>query len=187
MILMRTLLKLLPILVLALLLSPACAAEKPNVLFIAVDDLKPVLGCYGNKVVKSPNIDRLASRGVVFERAYCNQAVCAPSRNSLMTGVRPTTLGIYDLGTNFRLASSNAVTLSQYFMRHGYRAEALGKIFHVGHGNHDDPASWSVPLFKANSIAYALPESRANKGLTREEALFSNDPADVAKLPRGAP
>jgi iduronate 2-sulfatase len=165
----------------------AVAANKPNVLLICVDDLKPALGCYGDKVVKSPNIDRFAARGVLFERAYCNQAVCAPSRNALMTGVRPTTLGIYDLGTNFRLASSNAVTLSQYFMRHGYRAEALGKIFHVGHGNHEDPASWSVPHFKANSIAYVLPESRANRGLTREEALFANDPADIAKLPRGAP
>ena len=163
----------------------AAAAPKPNVLFIAVDDLKPVLGCYGDKVVKSPNIDRLAKRGVVFERAYCNQAVCAPSRNSLMTGVRPTTLGIYDLGTNFRLASSNAVTLSQYFMRHGYRAEALGKIFHVGHGNHEDPASWSVPHFQAKSIAYMLPESRSNQSVTREEALFANNP-EVAKLPRGA-
>ena len=162
----------------------AADAPKPNVLFIAVDDLKPVLGCYGDKVIKAPNIDRLAARGVVFERAYCNQAVCAPTRNSLMTGVRPTTLGIYDLGTNFRRASSNAVTLSQYFMRHGYRAEALGKIFHVGHGNHEDPASWSVPHFQAKSIAYALPESRANQSLTREEALFSNNP-DVAKLPRG--
>ena len=161
------------------------AADKPNVLFLAVDDLKPVLGCYGDKVVKSPNIDRLAARGVVFERAYCNQAVCAPSRNSLMTGVRPTTLGIYDLGTNFRLASSNAVTLSQYFMRHGYRAEALGKIFHVGHGNHEDSASWSVPHFQEKSIAYALPASRANQSLTREEALFANN-TDVAKLPRGS-
>jgi len=160
-------------------------AARPNVLFIAVDDLKPVLGCYGDKVVKSPNIDRLAARGVVFERAYCNQAVCAPSRNALMTGVRPTTLGIYDLGTNFRRASSNAVTMSQYFMKHGYRAEALGKIFHVGHGNHEDAASWSVPHFQAKSIAYALPESRANQSLTREEALFANN-NDVAKLPRGA-
>lgn len=166
---------------------PADAAERPNVLLVCVDDLKPSLGCYGDKVVKSPNIDRLAARGVLFERAYCNQAVCAPSRNALMTGVRPTTMGIYDLGTNFRLASSNAVTLSQHFMRHGYRAEALGKIFHVGHGNHEDPPSWSVPHWKANSIAYALPESRANQGLTREEALFANDPANVAKLPRGAP
>ncbi|HWN95148.1 MAG TPA: sulfatase-like hydrolase/transferase [Methylomirabilota bacterium] len=163
----------------------AAASAKPNVLFICVDDLKPLLGCYGDKVIKSPNIDRLAARGVVFERAYCNQAVCAPSRNSLLTGVRPTTLGIYDLGTNFRVASSNAVTLSQYFMRHGYRTEALGKIFHVGHGNHEDPASWSVPHFQARSIAYVKPESRANQSLTREEALFANE-TDVAKLPRGA-
>ncbi len=165
--------------------SLSAEPAKPNVLFIAVDDLKPVLGCYVDKAVKSPNIDRLAARGVVFERAYCNQAVCAPSRNSLMTGVRPTTLGIYDLGTNFRLASSNAVTLSQYFMRHGYRAEALGKIFHVGHGNHEDPASWSVPHFQQKSIAYVKSESRANQSLTREEALFANE-TDVAKLPRGA-
>jgi iduronate 2-sulfatase len=164
-------------------ITRAAEAPRPNILFIAVDDLKPLLGCYGDKVIRSPNIDRLAARGVVFDRAYCNQAVCAPSRNSLMTGLRPTTLGIYDLGTNFRLASSNAVTLSQYFMKHGYRAEALGKIFHVGHGNHDDPASWSVPLFKANTVAYLLPENRAQK--TREAALFANE-TDVAKLPRGA-
>jgi iduronate 2-sulfatase len=174
------------------LLCALCASSpsaeispKPNVLLICVDDLKPLLGCYGDKAIKSPNIDRLAARGVVFERAYCNQAVCAPSRNSLMTGVRPTTLGIYDLGTNFRLASSNAITLSQYFMRHGYRAEALGKIFHVGHGNHEDPASWSVPHFQQKSIAYVKPASRANQSLTREEALFANE-TDVAKLPRGA-
>ncbi|MEY2410446.1 MAG: iduronate 2-sulfatase [Verrucomicrobiota bacterium] len=159
-------------------------AEKPNVLFLAVDDLKPMLGCYGDTQIHSPNIDRLAKRGMLFERAYCNQAVCAPSRNSLMTGVRPTTLGIYDLGTNFRSGSSNAVTLSQFFMRHGYRAEALGKMFHVGHGNHEDPASWSVPHFHANSIAYALSESRSNQSPTREEALFANH-TDVAKLPRG--
>src|SRR6185503_13110319 len=119
----------------------------------------------------SPNIDRLAQRGVLFERAYCNQAVCAPSRNALMTGVRPTALGIYDLGTNFRVASSNAVTLSQYFMGHGYRAEALGKIFHVGHGNHDDPASWSVPHWHAKVVAYALSTNRGRNELSREEAL----------------
>ena len=66
----------------------AAAGVKPNVLFICVDDLKPLLGCYGDKRIRSPNIDRLAARGVLFERAYCNQAVCAPSRNTLMTGVR---------------------------------------------------------------------------------------------------
>jgi iduronate 2-sulfatase len=159
-------------------------AQKPNVLLICVDDLKPVLGCYGDKKVQTQNIDRLARRSVLFERAYCNQAVCAPSRNSLMTGVRPTTLGIYDLGTNFRAGASNAVTLSQYFMRNGYRAEGLGKIFHVGHGNHEDPASWSVPHFQVKSIAYALSESRGKRGLTREEALFANE--NPANLPRGA-
>src|SRR4030095_6231589 len=70
--------------------SPLAVSSKPNVLLICVDDLKPVLGCYGDKRIQSPNIDRLAKRSVLFERAYCNQAVCAPSRNALMTGVRPT-------------------------------------------------------------------------------------------------
>ena len=87
----------------------AQAADRPNILLICVDDLKPILGCYGNRLVKSPNIDRLARRGMVLESAYCNQAVCAPSRNALLTGARSTTLGIYDLGTNFRRAVPAAV------------------------------------------------------------------------------
>lgn len=164
-------------------LAVACpAAERLNVLFIAVDDLKPIAGCYGD-TAKTPNIDRLAARGVRFDRAYCNQAVCAPSRNSLLTGLRPQTLGIYDLGTNFRQARPGAVTLPQSFQKAGYRTQAVGKIFHVGHGNHEDPASWSVPHFSAKSIAYQLPESHP-QGLTREEALFANQPG--GKLPRGA-
>src|SRR5688500_10750182 len=92
--------------------------RRPNVLFICVDDLKPIAGCYGG-TAKTPNIDRLAARGVLFEKAYCNQAVCAPSRNALLTGLRPQTLGIYDLGTNFRQARPNAVTLPQHFKQHG--------------------------------------------------------------------
>ncbi len=162
----------------------ACAAEKPNVLLICVDDLKPVIGCYGDKTVKSPNIDRLAARSVLFERAYCNQAVCSPSRNSLLVGLRPQTLGIYDLATNFRRSRPEAVSLPQLFKQHGWRTEALGKIFHVGHGNTEDAASWSVPHWKANVVAYALPQSKAKEGLTREEALFANKPAK--DLPRGA-
>lgn len=162
----------------------AMSAERPNVLLICVDDLKPVLGCYGDKTVKSPNLDRLASRSVLFERAYCNQAVCSPSRNSLLVGLRPQTLGIYDLGTNFRKSRPNAVSLPQHFQQNGWRAEALGKIFHVGHGNHEDDVSWSVPHWKANVVAYALPQSKAKEGLTREEALFANKPAK--DLPRGA-
>lgn len=162
----------------------APAPGRANVLLICVDDLKPVIGCYGDRRVRTPNLDRLAARGLRFDRAYCNQAVCAPSRNSLLTGMRSTSLGIYDLGTNFRRAVPDAVTLPQYFLRHGYRTEALGKIFHVGHGNHEDPASWSVPHWQQKSIAYLLPESRALQGLTREEALFANQPAN--RLPRGA-
>jgi iduronate 2-sulfatase len=171
------------LLLLAVFSVPALAspAQKPNVLFIAVDDLKPLLGCYGDAVIKSPNIDRLASRGMLFRRAYCNQAVCAPSRNTLFTGLRPDALGIYDLGTNFRVAKPDAVTMPQWFMQHGYRTEAMGKLFHVGHGNHEDPASWSVPHFPARTVEYALPENRAT--VSREEALFSN--RDAENLPRG--
>lgn len=164
-------------------------ATRPNILLICIDDLKPLLGCYGSPLVKSPNIDRLASRGVRFEHAFCNQAVCAPSRNSLMTGLRPTTLGIYDLATNFRQAAPNSVTLAQYFMNHGYRTEAMGKIFHVGHGNHEDPASWSVPHWSPRLSGlgggYVLKENRPPT-LTREEALFSNAKVEISKLPRGA-
>jgi len=154
----------------------ALAAEKPSVLLICVDDLKPLLGCYGDATVKSPNIDRLAARGVLFQRAFCNQAVCAPSRNALMTGLRPTTLGIYDLPTFFRNAAPDAVTLAQHFRQHGYRAEAMGKIFHVGHGNHDDPASWSVPHWSPKGGGYAL---RENVGRMREQAAKAK--------PAGAP
>jgi iduronate 2-sulfatase len=167
--------------------TDANAAERPNVLLICVDDLKPLLGCYGDHVVKSPNIDRLAARGMTFERAYCNQAVCAPSRNALMTGARSTTLGIYDLGTNFRRAAPDAVTLPQYFMRHGWRTEGIGKILHVGHGNHEDPASWSVPHMHEKVVDYALTKNTATNQITREEAYFSNQHLDEIKsLPRGA-
>ncbi|MCC6510831.1 MAG: sulfatase-like hydrolase/transferase [Pirellulaceae bacterium] len=176
--------RIIPVL-LACLGGVAQAADKPNVLMICVDDLKPALGCYGDKLAKSPSIDRLAARGVVFDRAYCNQAVCSPSRNALLTGLRSQTLGIYDLGTNFRMAKPDAITLPQHFKQNGYRTEAMGKIFHVGHGNHEDEASWSVPHWKANVVAYALPESKAPTGLTREEALFANKSAK--DLPKGAP
>lgn len=165
----------------------AQGAEKPNVLLICVDDLKPVLGCYGDKVVKSPNIDRLAKRGLLFERAYCNQAVCAPSRNALITGSRPTTLGIYDLGTHFRRSVPDAVTLPQYFRANGWRTEAIGKILHVGHGNTEDPPSWSVPHVHEKVVDYVLPENKGQGKITREEAYFSNTHLDqIRSLPRGA-
>src|SRR5215211_683829 len=144
------------------------AAERPNVLLICVDDLKPMLGCYGDSGVKSPNIDALAGRGVQFNRAYCNQAVCSPSRNALLTSLRPTRLGIYDLATNFRVSMPDAVTLPQYFKQNGYRTEGMGKIFHRGHGNGEDAASWSVPYSNSNVVAYALKENK--RAGTREAA-----------------
>ena len=121
---------------------------KPNVLFIAVDDLRPELNCYGATHIKSPNIDRLASMSTVFNRAYCQQAVCAPSRNSIMTGLRPDAMGIYDLYTFFREKVPEVVTLPQHFKKHGYYTERIGKIYHTGHGNTDDSLSWSQPASK---------------------------------------
>ncbi len=156
---------------------------RPNVLLICVDDLKPVLGCYGNGVVKSPNIDRLAARGVVFERAYTNQAVCSPSRNALMTGIRPIRLGIYDLATNFRQALPDAVTLPQHFMAHGWRCEALGKILHAGNGNREDPGSWSMPVFKGDADNYALAASRIADRTGKPAGAYGRLPKDA---PRGA-
>jgi iduronate 2-sulfatase len=171
------------LLLLAVLVGPVVpAATKPNVLLICVDDLKPAIGAYGDPHAKTPNLDRLAARGVRFDAAYCNQAVCAPSRNALLTGLRPQTVGIYDLGTNFRKATPHAVTLGQYFQKHGYRTGAVGKIFHVGHGNQEDPASWSEGHFPARSIDYARPENLRTE--SREEALFANRSA--AGRPRGA-
>ena len=165
-----------------LLFAAMDTPAKPNVLLICVDDLKPVLGCYGDKVVKTPNIDRLASRSFRFDAAYCNQAVCSPSRNALLTGLRPQTLGIYDLGTNFRQGRQNAVTMPQWFKANGYSAQGMGKIFHVGHGNTNDEASWSVPYFRGKVVDYALPENK--RELSREEAMFDNK--SPANLPRGA-
>jgi iduronate 2-sulfatase len=145
-----------------LLMAQTAAAARPNVLLICVDDLKPAIGCFGDPVAVTPQIDRLAKRGVCFEAAYCNQAVCAPSRNTLMTGLRPQTIGIYDLNTNFRKSVPDAVTVAQLFRAHGYRTEAMGKIMHRGHGNVEDAASWTVPHWTPKAVTYALPESTAD-------------------------
>jgi arylsulfatase A-like enzyme len=125
---------------LTLVCLPAAAQQRPNVLFIAVDDLRPDIGCYGVKHAKTPNIDRLAARGVVFDRAYCAQAVCSPSRTAILTGLRPDTTKVWDLETHFRDAQPNCVTLPQHFRANGYHTSALGKIEH--HGFEDGP-SWT--------------------------------------------
>ncbi|TWU16621.1 Arylsulfatase [Allorhodopirellula heiligendammensis] len=158
--------------------SVTVIAEQPNVLLICVDDLKPTLGCYGDAHAVTPNIDRLARRGVLFRSAYCNQAVCSPSRNSLITGLRPQTLGIYDLPTNFRIAAPHVTTLPQHFVNHGYEAQGLGKILHVGHGNTDDAKSWSVPFWRPKAPSYVLEESLA--GLKKDKSGKVRGPATEA-------
>ena len=162
--------------------SSLFAVSKPNVLLICVDDLKPLIGSYGDPLAKTPNIDRLAKRGVQFDAAYCNQAVCSPSRNSLMTGLRPQTIGIYDLPTNFRKAVPDAVTVAQFFRANGYRTEAMGKIMHKGHGNVEDAASWTVPHWLPKSSTYALPGStkvkRSGKNGDRGAATENADVPD---------
>ncbi len=131
--------------------APPAASAPRNVLFIAVDDLRPQLGCYGNPVMHTPNIDALAARGMVFSRAYCQQAVCNPSRASLLTGMRPDTTRIYNLATNFRVNLPDAITLPEYFKQHGYHSEGLSKIFH---GGLDDAQSWSVPHWAPRGNTY---------------------------------
>lgn len=118
------------------------APARPNVLFIVVDDLRTNLGCYGDAIALTPALDSLAARGTRFNAAYCQQAVCGPSRASLLTGRRPDTLRVWDLITPFRQTQPDAVTLPQYFKQHGYHAAAIGKIFHDGK-DMADPMSWS--------------------------------------------
>ena len=158
-------------------------ARKPNILFFAVDDLRPELGCYGKTYIKSPNIDRIAKSGMVFRRAYCQQAVCSPSRTSLLTGTRPDTSKVWDLVTHFRDAIPNVVTLPQHFRKNGYFVQGMGKIFHPGY---DDEPSWSTPWKTPKAETYAnlktaevKDEDAAPKNKTKGGPAFeSGDVAD---------
>jgi uncharacterized repeat protein (TIGR03987 family) len=131
--------------------SRAAASGHPNVLFIAVDDLRPELGAYGNPYVHTPNIDRLAAAGVTFTQAHVQQAVCNPSRASVMTGLRPDSLRVWDLQTDFRSTVPDVVTLPQHFMRHGYHTAAIGKIYH---NVIPDSASWSEPKLHVDGYPF---------------------------------
>ena len=145
---------------------------RPNVLFIAVDDLRPTLGCYGDPLASTPNLDRLASAGTIFRRAYCQQAVCSPSRLSLLTGRRPDTTKVWDLNTHFRRALPDVVTLPQHFKESGYDARGIGKIFHGNGKPSTDPRSWSAPplhdVVRDSRLRYALPKNLAGTGLKRD-------------------
>jgi iduronate 2-sulfatase len=166
----------------AVIVAQAFAAgqtQRPNVLLIAIDDLRPALGCYGDAVAISPNIDALAKRGTLFDRAYCQQAVCCPSRLSLLTGRRPDTIEVWDLATHFRQKLPAVVTLPQHFKNHGYHTQSIGKIYHGSGKPSQDPPSWSVaPQYDAvrdPSVRYAAAENLQGQGLKRS----STEAADV--------
>jgi iduronate 2-sulfatase len=152
------------------------AATRPNVLFILMEDLAPLFGCYGHDHVKTPNIDRLAAQSTLFERAYCQQALCSPSRISMFTGVRPECSGILDLKTPFRSVMPEVVTLPQLFKQNGYETIPVGKIFHIS-GDTTDPASWTADYFSSSTkyvleASYKERERRIEKAKSRGETNF---------------
>jgi iduronate 2-sulfatase len=171
--------------------APSPAHRPLNVLMIAVDDLRLELACYGVPGVHTPNIDALAARGMVFERAYCQQAVCSPSRTSFMTGLRPDTTRVYDLATHFRDTVPDAVTIAELFKKNSYQTQAVGKIFH---GPLDDPQSWTRPWLQGvktpardSAAARSFASQRAGVAPGREKVRWPHPswnviPADQERL-----
>jgi iduronate 2-sulfatase len=143
----------------------AAAGSRPNVLFLAIDDLRPALGAYGDPLARTPHLDRLAQRGLLFERAYCQHALCAPSRASVMTGRRPETFPRLSAGAqeaHYREVLPDVMTLPQLFKQQGYHTESIGKVNHV-YPPILDPVSWSVPERLADIVKrdeYLRPENR---------------------------
>lgn len=141
------------------------AQEKTNVLFIAVDDLKPLIGAYGQEFMKTPHMDQLANSGVLFTNAHCQQAVCGPSRASLMTGMRPDYTGVWDLKTRMRDVNPNILSMPEHFKNNGYTTVAVGKIYdpRCVDKQYDGP-SWSVPY--SESARYEYPEAYGEPALS---------------------
>jgi iduronate 2-sulfatase len=177
---MKNLLRSLLLLVFSLSVS---AADRPNILFIAADDLRPELGCYGSDIAITPHLDALAPEGLLFNRAYCQQAICSPSRASLMTGARPDTIGVVENYAYFREEQPDIVTLPQHFWANGYETVHTGKIYHSA--KYGDPVkSWSrepawdrmpkdMPLPVPPVIGYALSENR--KIVTDKQKKFGEN------------
>ena len=151
------------------------AADRPNILFIAVDDLRPELGCYGTTIAISPNLDKLADDGLLFNRAYCQQAICRPSRASLMTGTRPETTGLFHNYVSLRELQPNILTLPEHLIANGYDAAYVGKIFHQGDTDEGrswnrEPVKWVKGLNKPQG-PYALPANNKMKADNLQEML----------------
>ena len=135
--------------------------QSPNILFISIDDLRPSLGAYGDEYAVTPNLDQFASEGITFRNTFCQAAVCAPSRASLMTGIRPDSTRVWHLGDKFREINPHAVTMPQYFNKYGYYTVNLGKIFH---NYMPDSASWDEPDLRPDQ--YMRPEWLGRDGET---------------------
>ncbi|MEF8787733.1 MAG: sulfatase-like hydrolase/transferase, partial [Planctomycetota bacterium] len=138
-----------------LLAGSGDSADRPNVLFISVDDLRPQLNCYGREQMVTPNLDRLADRGVVFERAYCQAPICGASRCSLLSGCRPDTTGIHKYYGRISEAMPDVLTLPQHFRNYGYTTASLGKVYH--HVD-DDPEGWSKKPWAPDSYLKYMSE-----------------------------
>lgn len=149
------------------------AQQQPNVVVFLVDDLRTELGCYGNQFVKSPNIDALANDGVLFKNAYAQQAICAPSRMSILSGLRPESFGIYSLFTPFRSQHEDLVTMPQFFKNNGYTTVSVGKVYH--HAT-DDKDSWSIHIPK-ESNSWVKPENLALIDSLKAAGIKLNGPA----------
>jgi iduronate 2-sulfatase len=150
---------------LLLLAGKMSAADRPNVLFICTDDMRPQLGCYGDKTVRSPHIDKLAARGMVFKRSYVQQALCSPSRISMLSGRYPATTQIFEIGRELRTTMPDIVTLPQHFKNCGYETRSLGKIFHSGI---DDEKSWSTPPRYSKVSRYSPETDKAVKTFQKD-------------------
>lgn len=157
---------------------PGVKPSRPNVLMIVVDDLRPSGEAFGAPQIRTPHIDRLARGGLVFTRAYTQQAVCSPSRTAVMTGLRPDTTRVLDLRTHFRKARPDAITLPQHFKQHGYHTQGLGKVYH---GGLDDPSSWSTPHWTSSRPDYYDPKIRS--ALEHEKARLRAEGVEFETTP----
>lgn len=134
----------------------AKSAGKPNILFVIVDDLRPLIGCYGDEIAVTPNLDALASDGMVFERAYAQYPICGPSRGSFMSGLRPDTTGLMGNNTPFHQAVPGALTINRYFKQQGYEVFGAGKIYHNSVGE-----DWSKPYAKTEWLDHVNSDNKA--------------------------
>lgn len=150
--------------------------QKPNVLFVVFDDLSNRLGCYGDPVAKSPNLDQLAARGTVFTRNFCQQPICGPSRASFMSGRRPDSLGIWSMTKHLYDMHPDAVTIPQWFMQHGYSSMSIGKVL-GGYGKEADFNKLSVPDRRTGSKTkdeFAMPKGSALPPNLAKDRLCEN-------------